>query len=88
MTSNSMRCVHCHAYVLWARTTTGGVMPVNWKRDDTGNVILVFEPGTDKPLGLVAGPADTLSANGRALPRHTLHYDVCPESWAQRKARR
>lgn len=76
----SMRCVHCHEYILWVRNTHGGVMPVDWKRNPDGNVVLVFEPGTDKPLGMVVGPADTLSPDARAMPRHTSHVDTCPNA--------
>lgn len=83
----SSRCRTCHAYILWARTTTGGVMPIDWRRNPDGNVVLVFEPNTDKPLAMVVGPADTLSPDAKAMPRHMPHYATCPQAdeWRRKK---
>lgn len=73
------RCVHCGVYVLWALNTHGSATPVDYRPTGDGDIVLIHRPTYDRPFAYVVGPADTLSPDAKALPRHTSHLNTCPE---------
>jgi hypothetical protein len=78
------RSASCAAPVIWARTSSGELMPVNPDPDPDGNVELM-PPGAgyDTPTAIVH-PADqpTLWAG----ERYVSHFATCPEAdqWRDR----
>jgi len=85
------KCNHCHAPILWARTTGGRLMPIDADPHPDGNV-LVDDAGGHLVAG-VLGANQAAGARDRGQLLHRHHKLTCPlaSRWCgpdRRRARR
>lgn len=71
------RCKSCDAPILWVRTGTGRLMPLDAVPTDTGNVLIVDD---------IAGVYPDIDP-ALKLKRYTPHFATCPGAAAHRKPR-
>jgi hypothetical protein len=85
------KCNHCHAPILWARTTGDRLMPIDADPHPDGNV-LVDDAGGHLVAG-VLNPNQAAGARDRGQQLHRHHKLTCPHAdrWCRpdrRRARR
>jgi hypothetical protein len=74
----SRPCNHCHAPILWARTTAGRLMPVDAEPHAEGNVLLT-SAGRHLVAG-VLGANQAAGARDRGQRLHRHHKLTCPHA--------
>lgn len=70
-------CRSCQAEIAWARTTTGGRMPLDADQVRDGNVVA-------QPDGLVRALRSGEEPDP-SWPRYRSHFATCPQAGSHRK---
>lgn len=76
---NATPCRNCGAPILWRRTNSESLIPLDAEPVPAGNIAI------DSVRALVYGPADAEEARERGVPLHQHHRLSCPhaDQWAR-----
>ena len=77
-------CGGCNAPILWARTGTGKMMPVDPNPHENGNVRIVRGVG-GRLLATVVGARGAARLRARNIELHMPHHATCPNAARFRK---
>jgi hypothetical protein len=75
-------CRSCKDPILWVEWASGKRMPVDYKPDPSGDVVLTHRKSENK---LIAQKFDSRFDAGRN--RYTSHFATCPNASQHRRAR-
>ena len=74
----SATCRGCGEELLWALTPAGKKAPVEVKRSEEGNVLVLKPAGLDTYLAVTLSAEMLTRAQERGVPLHLNHFAHCP----------